>query len=190
MNNKKDQQSDEKKGPWLAKIILAVIGLLGALITNIDRLYPVFVEIAGLKQPSAIVGEWNGVFREYDSTTKKEMISSEFVLFKERGSHISGMVKTSALGKVRDWTYSGVYKNSMLVMRYEHSDPEIKGVGTGVLEGDPKLGFLKGYWLGYDKGRKQLVACPYILTKENDLAQVVNKNKEWLERECYRYYRK
>lgn len=150
-NDQENKQPEEKKGPWLVRLIVAVIGLLAAVITNIDRLYPVFVEISGLKQPSAIVGEWNGVFREYMSRTDEEVIGCEFVELKERGPNITGTVRTSASEEVRDWIYTGVYKNSTLVMRYEPKDPEKKGIGTSILEGDPKMGFLKGYWLGYDK---------------------------------------
>lgn len=168
---------------WMA-FAIGVIGLFTALITNLDRVADLFHEVFDTPNVSHIGGEWMAIIREYSPKDGKENTSKEFLDLTSRGSKILG--KDRNVDNSRRWNLSGFYKNSVLVLNYVDQIETSKSIGSYVAEANPDGKTFKGYWLGYDRDLKMMVACALILTKEN-ASNVETAHRDYLERPCYKW---
>jgi len=172
------------KKPWVSIVVALITGVL----TNFDRIVPGIqaMVMSPAVRSNKVAGQWNGIFREYDPAKKGETITYDTMQLEKRGESVSGKMGTPADGEVRAWEVAGIFKHSMLALTYLSSDPEIRSVGSIVLQGRPgEDSVLKGYWLGYDRDRRQLLTCPYVLTRRTDTEEVKKENAAWLGAPCY-----
>ena len=143
--------------------------------------------------PSGLFGgRWYGLFREYyPATANKEIVSTETIdlIDDGQGLNITG-TSNDPYTHPRNWSVKGFYrgqaKDPVLVLDYKEQDGTQPSVGSIVLTGRPLNGELKGYWLGYDRDREQLVSCPYVLTRNVEFRDVKERNRDLLEMPCYR----
>lgn len=167
-------------------LALGIIGLFTALVTNLDRVADLWRSVTGTSVASEIEGNWMAILREYspDDPLGGETISKELIKLNTRGSNIWGDDHNE--DNSRTWNVSGFYKNSILVLNYVDQNAASKSIGSYVLEANPNGKTFKGYWLGYDRDLGKLVACAYIMTKEN-ANMVKDLHKEFLGRPCYKW---
>ena len=169
-------------------IKLALIGIIGAAlgagITNIDKITDAIATTTQNKaSASANIEDWTGVYREYSDSIKKETITTEFVSITRTSEAITGLAKTNDRA-VKKWDITGKFKNDLTVIYFIGTKKNGMAAFAYVLQGNPEMGLLKGYWTGYDPEQKKIVSCPYILTKEPDIEKIKNNEAEFLGTQC------
>jgi hypothetical protein len=159
-------------------IILAVLGLLTALITNLETIGDIWEKVSG--SGFKWDGTWIGV-HQYPGLEGKEkdLIHEETLNLRGTGSKVSGNV-TSATAIKCEWDVSGIFRNEVLILTYTEKNKETKSLGAIVVQPvDIKKTTFIGFWLGVHETKNKLVACPYVLTKE-DVANVKQTFDEFL----------
>ena len=169
-------------------IKLALIGVigtaLGAGITNVDKIVDTVAKMTNSKLGvSAKAEDWTGVFREYSDSIQKETVSTEFVSITRTSDDITGLAKTNNRA-VKKWDIAGKFKNDLTIIYYIGAKKSGMAAFSYVLQGNPEMGKLKGYWTGYDPEQKKIVSCPYILTKESDIDKIKKDEAKFLDVQC------
>lgn len=173
-----------KKG--ITAIIVAVLALLTTFLTNLDRVTEAYEKY--IKQNKFVLeGQWNGVhqYPKFEGNTDKvieQNIQLEIINISGTDSKVSGYIDHNVLGE--HWNVSGVFRNDILILTYLEKRQEVNSVGTVVVES--KDVFKKtyvGYWLGVHEHGKRLVACPYVMTKD-DFNNAKIQHKEFLHQPC------
>ncbi|MYM30669.1 hypothetical protein GTP58_20255 [Duganella sp. CY15W] len=164
-------------------IIIALLGVLTAIFTNVEKINDVIVSYITKSEP-LIQEKWQGVAREYVAQKGREVISSEIVSFKLSNGNLVGSV-TNTQEQVRSWDILGrKTKNGdddeYLILSYVGTNPGRRSAGAYVLKYKKAKDAYFGYWLGYDPEQRQMVSFPYILSKK-DAADIEKEYKEFLE---------
>lgn len=155
-------------------------------IINIDKIveaYHYFTESTEARQAE---GSWLGIFKEYDDGTKKFIISNESVNLKTsmlRLDRIFGSIDTTA-PVLRHHDISGSVKNEFLITEYQEANPSRGGAVVYLLKGSVSSGTMQGFWTGYDPDEREVMSCPYILTRQTNPVEAQAFFKDWLNKEC------
>jgi len=134
-----------------------------------------------------LAGRWYGVFREYDTDKVEQRLTHEQVDLTVTGAQITGKSYTPG----REWQLSGYYKEDpknhvhIMILHYFEVDPSVVSLGSMVVEGNFKKNYLQGYWVGHDRDKEDLVACPYVLTRDKDFSRVAKDRAKWLAKACH-----
>ena len=154
--------------PNLASVIVALIGLLTAIVPNFDKIADFWKVRAN--NDTKIAGEWSGVFREYSKLNQKEQISSAVLNLECHDGNITG-TSVSSNGIARRWRIIGQSFTSetrqFLLLNYSSLDSKRASVGSWVLEYMQADDAYEGYHIGFDPEQQKLISYPHVLTRTN-----------------------
>jgi hypothetical protein len=173
-------------GAKAGAIVTGFFGLIAVLVTNIDKIvdaYRYFTESVEARQAE---GPWLGIFQEYDDQAKKFIVSNESVNLKSsllRLGRISGSVDSTA-PILRHHDITGSVSNDFLITEYRDANPTRGGAVVYLLKGSVASGTLEGFWSGYDPDAREVMSCPYVLTRQIKPVEAQNRFREWLNKEC------
>jgi len=167
-------------------VVVALIGLAGAALANIDRIYAVVRQVLsrGTSDATQGGGQWTGLFREFRQSTGQEEISEESVVLEVSGTKVTGRI-TSMRGQQRIRDFEGQLKFDFLIFSFFAADAGRVGAASMVLKGQVESGLLLGYWLGFDPELGKMVTAPYVLTREKNVEAAKAQHKEWLAQPGY-----
>jgi len=164
---------------WVSVTCVSLLAVVALLLVA----FKPSLSASDLKPDPGIAGYWTGVFREYRGDKNAEDISNEIVSIKVEGSDVVAELGGAA-GKRRNRTAKGQIEGDTLILHYFVNETSRVGGSAFVLKGNPRTGLLKGYWLGFDPELNKLMACPYVLGREQDTGALTKANLDWLGQSC------
>src|SRR2546423_7282442 len=122
MNDETDKP--QNKASSLIPLIVGIVGFATAIITNADKVNDLYASIK-TAQSSRVPGKWTGIFREYVSEKDQELVTTEIVRLRMRGSTLSGEIET-ADNMNREWKISGevLPGDGALIINYVTKEPK------------------------------------------------------------------
>ena len=169
----------------------AILTAIATLITAIG--FPnYFLHIVGKLNPNKVPQpiSWNGVYGDYRKDLNnqkgfKPYIATEEIELIFSENEVIGKSKATGAGSnAQRWEQSGYKKNDFIVFAYQRVDENVPGIGTYFLErqGDDSDTYV-GYWEGLDCNVKNIIHCPYVLSK--DSVEDINKDfQQYLQTPC------
>jgi hypothetical protein len=166
-------------------IVGGLVGLLGIFITNIDKMIDAYRYFFESTENTNTKGPWLGVFRELSLDGKSYRVSTESLNVQPSRDHITGTIDSSD-PIARHHDIKGSIRDGFLVVEYRSGKPPRVGATVYLLNGEATSGSLTGFWTGYDPDERVLMSCPYVLTRNVNLAAVTAQFKQWLDKDCLR----
>jgi hypothetical protein len=173
-------------GAKAGAIVSGIFGIIAVTITNIDKITDVYDYFIKSTEARQAEGPWLGIFKEYDGENKRFVISGESVNLRSsmlRLDRIFGTVDSTE-GTLRHHEVSGTVKDGFLITEYREVNPSRGGAVVYLLKGSAASGTLQGFWTGYDPDEREVMSCPYVLTRITDPAQAKSFFKDWLNKGC------
>jgi hypothetical protein len=153
-----------------------------AIFNGVAGLFKYFGQ--GRKEWKRVEGRWLGVAKEYKSEAGDWGLLTEAVQLKIGFNRIIGDAQTTNVPS-RHFELVGRFEGGFLTLNFHGADlNDGRGPGAGVCFLQERRDEFIGYVIAFDRDKRELVSCPYVLSRQVDWREVKSKHSSWLDQGC------